>query len=229
MWTDRCLTGIGQEFRMRISKPILCFAALSVASAFAVNPPLSDFSFPKIQFTESLRQESLTTHEESGFSSSTETRTASKGKLKLTAEWPIPLQSPDPKTVFRIQVGNFEFEQPLSADPNYRPGSTRANLVQTTPNGKTQIIVATANLQWEKDKLTAKIEATIPDTKAIAAPDFTSHLAGTIDAQTNATIRFGDQSTELSIPIKVKIRRKTAGNDERYGEVVTVDLKGRTL
>jgi len=212
---------------MRISIPVLCFAALVVASAFAVNPPLGEFSFPKIQFTESLRQESFTTHEESGFSSSTETRTASKGKLKLTAEWPIPLELADPKTVFRIQVGSFEFEQPLSADPNYHSGNTRAKLVQTTPNGKTQIIVATANLQWDKNKLTAKIEATIPDTKAIAAPDFTSALAGTVDAQTKATIRFGNQSSEISIPITVKIRRKTTGNDERYGEVVTVDLSGR--
>ena len=210
---------------MRISKPVLCFAALIVASAFAVNPTLNELSVPKIQFTETLRQESLTTHEENGFSSSTETRTASKGKLKLTAEWPIPLDLADPKTVFRIQVGNFEFEQPLSTDPNYRPGNTRAKLIQTTPNGKSQIVVATANLQWDKNKLTAKIEATIPDTKPIAAPDFTSALAGTVDAQTKATIRFGNQSTELSIPIKVKVRRKTAGNDERYGEVVTLDLK----
>jgi hypothetical protein len=85
--------------------------------------------------------------------------------------------------------------------------------------------VATANLQWDKNKLTAKIEAALPDTKPIAAPDFTSALAGTVDAQTKATIRFGNQSTELSIPIKVKVRRKTAGNDERYGEVVTLDLK----
>ena len=212
-------------------KSYLCVAALVVASASSAG--LSHAPSPseaKIQFTESLRQESLTTHEENGFSSSTDTRSVSKGKLKLTAEWPIPvLESPDPKTVFRIQIGNFEFEQPLSADPNYRPGNTRAKLVQTTPNGKTQIIVATANLQWDKNKLTAKIQATIPDTKAIAAPDFTSALAGTVDAQTKATIRFGNQSSELSIPITVKIRRKTAGNDERYGEVVTVDLKGRIL
>jgi hypothetical protein len=211
-------------------KPYLSFAALIVASASAAGldhaPNLSDV---KLQFTETLRRESLTTHEETGFSSSTDTRSVSKGKLKLTAEWPIPnLESLDPKTVFRIQVGNFEFEQPLSTDANYRPGNTRAKLVQTTPNGKTQIIVATANLQWDKNKLTAKIEAALPDTKPIAAPDFTSALAGTVDAQTKATIRFGNQSTELSIPIRVKVRRKTAGNDERYGEVVTVDLKGRT-
>jgi hypothetical protein len=209
-------------------KPYLSFAALIVASAFAVEPPLGEYALPKIEFTETLRHESLTTHEESGFSSSTETRTASKGKLKLTAEWPISnLESLDPKTVFRIRVGNFEFDQPLSTDPNYRPGNTRAKLIQTTPNGKSQIVVATANLHWDKNTLTAKIEATIPDIKAIAAQDFTTHLAGTIGAQTKAAIRFGDQAAEMSLPMTVKVRRKTAGNDERYGEVVTVELKSR--
>jgi hypothetical protein len=206
-----------------------CFVALVVASSSSV-AQAPNASEAKIQFSESLRQESLTTHEESGFSSSTDIRSVSKGKLKLAAEWPIAdIGSPDPKTIFRIQVGGFVFEQPLGSDPAYRLGNTRAKLVQTTPNGNTQVIVATANIQWAKNKLIAKIDATIPDTKPIAAADYTSTLAGTIDAQTKATLRFSNQTTAILIPIKVKVRRKTAGNDDRYFEVLTVNLSGETV
>jgi hypothetical protein len=210
----------------RFALVVVGLVAVALSSAAGVR----DAKPAKLQFVESYRQESMTRTMESGFSTSTETRTASKGKLALAAEFPLDAVTPTRETEFFLSAGGFEFKQILGSDPSFRPGDTSAKLLLTRPSesGKSQFVLATAELRWTKERLFVKIEAKLPEVKPVAATDFLGSLPGDVSAASTVSLRFGAESAALNLNIEGKLRKRTAGGGDVFGEVITVDIKGRT-
>lgn len=177
---------------------------------------------PKFSVSESIRHESLTTRD---FNSS-ETQSITVGKMTFHAEVPLHIDGNfDPSTPVTVKVGDFSFSGTLKDDVKYQPGRNQARLSQRegAPNSAVRTVNGTVNLKWTKDKLTVDVESK----SGLAAGKYVENVAGDQKGEVNAVVELGGQRVEANIPFAAKIRRKTAGNENQFGQVVTIDLKGK--
>jgi hypothetical protein len=177
---------------------------------------------PKFSVSESVRHESLTVRD---FNRS-ETRSVTVGKMTFHAEVPMQIDANlDPATPVTIKVGDFNFTGTLKEDVKYQPGRNQARLSQRedTPGSTIRSINGTVNLKWTKDKLTVDVESK----SGLAAGKYVENVAGEQKGEVAALIEIGGQKVEANVPFAAKIRRKTAGDESQFGQVVTIDLKGK--
>lgn len=213
-----------------MKKGLSCFVLALGAFAVGFTPMAVNDSI-KVGFSESLRKESLTTHESSGFSSSTESRSVSVSKWNMKIEVPLSKADYDsigPTTEFALKFGAFSMNGTLDDDTAYRAGDKKAQITVRVKNesSNSYTTLAAAKLQWTADKLTVNVESKANWASPLVASDFTGSLKGGIEGESPAVIRFGSRVAEGVVPFKGKLNRKTAGNDSVFGEVVTIDLKG---
>lgn len=177
---------------------------------------------PKFSVSESIRHESLTVRD---FNSS-ETRSVTVGKMTFHAEVPMQIDGNlDPSTPVTVKVGDFSFTGTLKDDVKYQVGRNQARLSQRegAPGSAIRTVNGTVNLKWSKDKLTVDVESK----SGLAAGKYVENVEGEQKGEVAALIELGGQKIEANVPFAAKIRRKTAGNESQFGQVVTIDLKGK--
>ncbi len=164
-----------------------------------------------------------------GFSDTwSETQTASRTKLAMTADAPIEGMKVDGETTFEVQAGDFRFAGKIKDDAAYRPGAKSARLTMTLPADAKGVrtVVAKVDLKWTDERLTAKIAADSPNAPSVAAMGFKDSQVGPFEATTKAWLAFGGRKFEMDVSLRGKIGRKTVDLPGLSGGVTTVDLKG---
>lgn len=184
-----------------------------------------------IRFTESVRHESLTISESFGNSSSSETKSDYRGKFRVDVDAAlngIDGKALSPETPFALQIGGFTMRAKLGDDPGYRIGKTSARIpgTETSISGNSRIVIATAQLRWDRNRLRARVEGEFPRAKPIVIQDFFNASTGKLQAVTTAQVEFAETMTKLSVPFQGNIRRKTATSRNAYGAVTQIDVKG---
>lgn len=180
----------------------------------------------KVSVFESLRHERLTVTESSGNSTSTETRTASAGKMTFHAEVPLSV-GPNfaPETFVTLQVGNFNCSVPLKDDPKYKVGrhEARISLREGKPDQAVRTVNGTVNLKWDAKTLTVDVESK----QSLAAEQYVDETPGETKGEITGSVEFASQKVEFVLPFTAKVKRKNAASGNAQGSVVTIDLKGR--
>ncbi len=188
-----------------------------------------------ISFSESLRFESKTVSQSSGFSSSSSGESVTVSKWNLSLEMPITEAEAGPingDTQFSLRMGPFQYSGTLKDDPSYSVGKTSAKLAvrQENQSKNTRTVLVAVSLKWDNGKLTAKLESKGQTSKSLAAEDFIHSLPGDINAEAKATIKFGKKTSSLEVPFSGKLKRKTGDaatiEGDVHGEAVTIDIKG---
>jgi len=183
----------------------------------------------KLRFAEEFRRETVITREADGDTAAAQTDETGRGTLKLSIDIPFSKEksaSFDATTPFSVKLGGFEFGSTLGSDPQYKPGQKTATLIlaANSPSGNSRVILATTVLNWERDKLTVRIDADIPaGGKPVAAEDFLASLPGRVKAETTAQIQIADHKIDMAVPFTGKVTRKAATGGTR--EIVIVELK----
>lgn len=185
----------------------------------------------KLKFSEVFRKETVIAREVPVGTTATEMPQAARGTLKLSVDMHLPKEESaafDAATPLAVKLGGFEFGSTLGSDPQYQPGKTTATLIlaANSPSGNSRVILATAVLNWEREKLRIRIDADTPaGGQPVAAWDFLASLPGKVKAETTAQIQLGDQKTDIVVPFTGKITHKTTSSDRTTSVVVTVELK----
>jgi stage V sporulation protein SpoVS len=190
----------------------------------------------RLSLADSLRYEQAIVREDTPDSSTTTSTTSSKGTVSIHAELAltnINTATFNPSTPFVAKIGSFQFVSTLGSDYRYKAGYTSARVIvsEASGSGSNRVVLATAQLSWNRDTLKVDIRATTPagvnnSIKNIAAQDFVGNDSGTIQAQTTAYIQIGDHAGQATVPCQARVKRKDRGGDGVSYANVTVDIKG---
>lgn len=206
-------------------QPIVLNYCTTIASARADESAIK----AKLRFSEFYRKESLLPREAAGATAVANTGETGRGTLKLSIDMLVAREKSatfDAATPFSVKLGGFEFGSTLGSDPQYQPGKKTATLIlaANSPSGNSRVILATAVLNWEREKMTVRIDADEPaGGKPVAAEDFLASLPGKVKAETTAEIQIADHKIDMAVPFTGHVKRKTSGGG--ISEVVTVELK----
>jgi|GEM_PF-2863073 hypothetical protein len=175
-------------------------------------------NFRKASLRESLRKETLTTSRSSGFSHVTESQSVSKGKTTVEVEIALPTggEAPSAETAVGVAASAFRWEGKLGDDPKFAPGQAPGSRIK----------YGSATVRWSADRAMLKVEQETDEANAAVAGGATKGMNGKFEGDVTLAARFGAAVARTQVPYRAEAKRRVAGSEERYGEVVTVDVKG---
>lgn len=202
-------------------------AVLLVAMAFSAQASDS----VKLSFKESFREETETISESGGFSSSTETRSASKSKFTVDVDIPmsdVDWKKLDSRTRLIVSVGSFSLRGDFNDDPGYVAGNSMLTIRDHAPdeNPDNRLVAAQAKVQYRHGHVLVHIDSgSGPAT--IAARTAQKELPNIdIKGESVVRIRLGDVKWEFTAIFTGHKKVLVRGTNEHNGKVETIELKG---
>jgi hypothetical protein len=197
-------------------------------TSLALSPAGAEIQAVKFQLSESFRKEYRRITEFSGFGSTSTGEEAHKGKasFELTLKGSFAGLNRDSLVV--VNVGDLKISQTLGSDPNYTSVSTKAELKQYVDSTKPiKTIASSLKISWTPTLMTMKYEGAVPPAASLLAVSVMEQRSGEVSSDAEITGSVSGTLFTAPFSFSGKVGFTERGNDQVYGSVTTVSLKGR--
>ena len=147
----------------------------------------------------------------------------------------IPTNQFDRGTVWRVQVGGFEYTGALGFDPKYLPGKTSAKftlgrVLDETAAKPKLVTLLTVQFKWTATRLSANISGTAlveDDVAPILVDQFINQPSAVVSNTVASRITLGSYALATDIPYKATIKTAAVTTGGNLQTNSTVKISGR--